>query len=60
MSKVAKLGLLVVIAVVLIGIYFIKNNQEQEPQVSVSGIAVTYEEAVENELPTMLEFRTET
>lgn len=60
MSKVAKLSLMLVIAVVLIGIYFIKNNQDQEPQLSDNGIAVTYEEAAANDLPTMLEFRTET
>lgn len=60
MSRTAKLGLLILIAAVLIGIYFIKNNQDQEPQISDSGIAVTYEEAAENDFPTMLEFRTET
>lgn len=60
MSRTAKMGLLIVIVVVLAGIYFIKNSQEQELQISDVSIAVTYEEAVQNDLPTMLEFRTET
>lgn len=60
MSRTAKMGLLIVIVVVLAGIYFIKNSQEQEPQIRDVSIAVTYEEAIQNDLPTMLEFRTET
>lgn len=60
MSKTAKIGLVVLIAVILFGLYFIKNRPEPMTDTTNSNIAVTYEEAVENDLPTMLEFRTKT
>ncbi len=60
MSKTAKIGLVVLIGAVLFGLYFIKNRPEPITDINNLNIAVTYEEAVENDFPTMLEFRTKT
>ncbi len=63
MSKTLKIGIVVLIVAILFGINFMKNSPEpvaETNDLTNANIAMTYEQAKANDLPTMLEFRTET
>lgn len=63
MSKTLKIGIVVLIVAILFGINFMKNSPEpvgKTKNLTNANIVMTYEQAKANDLPTLLEFRTET
>lgn len=61
MRKSFKILALVLVASVLFGIYYLKNIRPSAENYDFGpDIAVTFEEAMENDLPTFVEFKTST